>query len=604
MKLILSIMLLVSAGDAYAVVNPTGKTHNSANTVVCADGKRWTVCAPGNIPDGPAPTQDPYLAFSDLITGPDTGLGDGNGSGVIVTVWGQNLGSTQGSSTIQYRDSGGTARDGHVYYWKNADGTLPSGPANLYESHGMQEIAFSIPDSAVGAGTIEVTTSEGTTTLPFTVRAGSIYHVASTGNDSNDGSYGSPWLTVAQGDSTAGAGDTLYVHDVDTGAYGTRRAIYNNKGFSATEADQMAYTAYPNTRPTVGGHQAVYSYLTTGIVFSKFAVFSSTCPDETMTGCITGQGSDGIVTTEHGRIIGNSVTDTAGGCATGSSGAISGGYGRISNAKVFGNYVYDYGCIGSSDQHHTTYFTIRDNDGDSSHIAPEVAYNYLDNNRPKDGIHFFDENAGSGTECGQFTSTISIHDNVVKDQGSAGIFVESTCSWTNDVDIANNVLINTGLGSDNGTKMFGSAIVIRNGVDGTITLTNNTVYEWDREDYTDTIQACVNVAETNEALTLVFKDNVCYGLTDKPFFVIQDSAMEDNVSGAGNAFYTTAGTQVRAVPPTWDASKITADPLLTLTGSQISVGSGSPLINQSSATLTRDLYGTTRSTTSNVGAIQ
>ncbi len=597
MKYLLVLVMLVSMG-AQAVVTLNSKTHTKTGLTQCADGKWWSKCLPGNV------VQGAHLAFSDLITGPDTGLGDGNGSGVIVTVWGYNLGSSQGSSTIQYRDSANTARNGHVYYWKDADGTLPGGPANLYESHGMQEIAFSIPDSAVGAGTIEVTTSEGVTSLPFTVRAGNIYHVASNGNDSNDGSFASPWLTIEKGDSVTTAGDSLYVHDIDTGAYGVKRAIYNNAGFSATEANQMAYVGYPNTRPTVSGHQAVYSYLTTGLVFSKFAVFSSTCADETMTNCVAGGGSDGIVTSEHGRVIGNSVTDIAGGCASGQSGAISGGYGRISNAKVFGNYVYDYGCIGSNDLHHTTYFTIRDNDGDSSHIAPEVAYNYLDNNRPKDGIHFYDENVGSGTECGQFTSTISIHDNVIKDQGSAGIFVDSSCHWTNDVDIANNVLINTGLGSDNGTKMFGSAIVIRRGVDGTITLRNNTIYEWDRENYTDTRQACINVAEDNEALTLIINDNVCYGLEDKPFVYIDKAWMEDNVSGSGNAFYTTAGTQVRAVPPAWDASKITTDPLLTLTGSKISVGDGSPLINQSSTTLTSGLYGAIRGNTSNVGAIQ
>ena len=570
--------------------------------VTCADGKKWLLCAPGN---EPAASTAPYLAFSDLITGPDTGLGDGNGSGVIVTVWGFNLGSSQGSSTIQYRDSTNTARNGHVYYWKNADGVLPSGPANLYESHGMQEIAFSIPDSAVGAGTIEVTVDGDTSTLPFTVRAGGIYHVMPTGNDTTgDGSFASPWLTVGHGDATVGAGDTLYIHNVDTGAFDVRRGIYNNRGFSATEANQMAYVSFPNTRPTVSGHQNIYHYQTKGIVVSKYMVYSSTCSDETLTNCATSGGSDGIVATDHGRVIGNAVTDIAGGCATGQAGAITTGAEKVSNAKIFGNYIYDYGCINTNDLHHTTYITLRDNDLDRTYVAPELAYNYLKNNRPKNGIHFFDENAGSGTECGQFNSTISVHDNVIVDQGSAGIFVESNCGWTNDMDIYNNVLVNTGLGSDNGTKMFGSAVVLRNGVDGLIRFFNNTIYEWDRENYTDTQQSCVSIPETNEAFTLQFNDNVCYGLTDKPFFTITDVAMNDNVSGSGNAFYTTAGTQVRAVVPSWDLSAITADPLLTLLGSKITVGGGSPLINQSSTTVARGIYGAVRGATSNVGAIQ
>ena len=140
----------------------------------------------------------PVLLFSDLITGPDVGLGDGKGSGVIVTVWGQNLGSSQGDGTLEFCDSEGVCREGYLYYWKNADGNLPGGPANLFESHAMQEIAFSIPDSAQGTGEIQLTKGNRTSTLPFTVRAGTIYHVKSSGSDSGDGSWDNPWLTVGK----------------------------------------------------------------------------------------------------------------------------------------------------------------------------------------------------------------------------------------------------------------------------------------------------------------------------------------------------------------------------------------------------------------------
>ena len=71
---------------------------------------------------------NPILNFSDLISGPDTGLGDGLGSGVIVTFWGQNLGSSQSDSSITFTDAGGnTHSPAYVYYWKNADGALPGG---------------------------------------------------------------------------------------------------------------------------------------------------------------------------------------------------------------------------------------------------------------------------------------------------------------------------------------------------------------------------------------------------------------------------------------------------------------------------------------------
>lgn len=110
----------------------------------------------------------PALNFSDIESGPKTGNTDGVGSGAIVTIWGNYLGSSQGTSKIYVGDQEATA----IYYWKNADGQLPSGPADLYSSHKMQEIAFSIPATAPdGLTTIKVVVSGiETNTLPFTVR--------------------------------------------------------------------------------------------------------------------------------------------------------------------------------------------------------------------------------------------------------------------------------------------------------------------------------------------------------------------------------------------------------------------------------------------------
>ncbi len=626
-KLLLILTLL--AGTAYAVVNPTGKTHNSANTVVCADGKRWTVCAPGNIPDGPAPEGDPYLAFSDLITGPDTGLGDGNGSGVIVTVWGQNLGSTQGSSTIQYRDSTNTARNGHVYYWKNADGTLPSGPANLYESHGMQEIAFSIPDSALGAGTIEVTVDGDTSTLPFTVRAGSIYHVTSSGNDSTgDGSFASPWLTVEKGDSTAGAGDTLYIHDIST--YGSvadsgstkERGYYNNTGFQATEANQFAYVSYPGKRANIYAKHGVAMYLTTGIVSSKLSVKASNCADETLVGC-TESGTLGISPSDWGRVVGNSVTDRDGMCASGQAGAISGGINTVEGAKVFGNHIYEYGCENSSKLHHTTYLTIRDGDGDKS-IAPfEMGWNYLKDNPTKNGIHVFDEDNSHTSSCGDLTGDLLLHDNVVVDQGSNGIFYGVNCGWTQNTYIYNNLVIRSGYESDvdcvSNCGSYGSGITLEDGENlGDIHLFNNTVIDWDNDNQESALQTCIGVQGGGNATDFIINDNACLTAKDREFFQAFDFSAQSilnllaKTTGNGNAFFTTASNPARAVVPAWESNAITTDPLLTVTGSKVEVGSLSPLKSMSTRatfgsplkTLTHDLYGTARTATTSVGAIQ
>ena len=631
-KLLLLLTLL--AGTAYAVVNPTGKTHNVGNTVVCADGKRWTVCAPGNIPDGPAPTQDPYLAFSDLITGPDTGLGDGNGSGVIVTVWGQNLGSTQGSSTIQYRDSGGTARDGHVYYWKNADGTLPSGPANLYESHGMQEIAFSIPDSAVGAGTIEVTVDGDTSTLPFTVRAGSIYHVTPSGNDSTgDGSFANPWLTVGHADNTVPAGSTMYIHDVTTGNFtSTDMAIYTNLGTSDSSlAAQYSYISYPNTRPEAIGARGFNNYNGSkgfdGIVISKYSVFAAeadTDANDLPTG-VRENVTFGIAGSKDGRAVGNYVTDehpsdTNGACPDGQQAAITGNASsrdQISNWKVFGNQIHEYGCSGTNKQHHTTYFSIRSAEDNLQLVAPEVAYNYLKDNQASGGLHYFDENIG-GTLCGDFTTTFKFHNNVVVDQVGPGIANYSKCPTTTAFEYYNNIVINAGVYPPNNsllsstkqlTNFQGVFIGQSTGAEAstsTLTFNNNIISGWNDSEQAGVVDSCIGFVASEGTLTINWDDNICITDKDKPFIQsnYQGTSLESRISGGGNVWYTSAGTQVNAVSPTWDATKITSDPLITQTGSKLSIGNGSPVINASSTTLPLDVYGTTRGASSNVGAVQ
>ncbi|MGB7769558.1 MAG: DUF1565 domain-containing protein, partial [Verrucomicrobiia bacterium] len=45
--------------------------------------------------------------------------------------------------------------------------------------------------------------------LNANVLSAATYYVSKTGNDSNNGSQGAPWLTVSKAASTASAGDTV-----------------------------------------------------------------------------------------------------------------------------------------------------------------------------------------------------------------------------------------------------------------------------------------------------------------------------------------------------------------------------------------------------------
>ncbi|MFC6684923.1 hypothetical protein ACFQGA_10875 [Marinobacter koreensis] len=561
----------------------------------------------------------PKLAFSDLISGPDVGLGDPRGSGVVVTVWGQNLGSTQDESKIEFCDSTSVCRKGFVFYWKNADGNLPSGPSDLFKSHRMQEIAFSIPKSAPGAGEIKVTVNNQTSQLPFTVRSGNIYHVMKSGNDeAGDGSFSSPWATVAKADGIATAGDTIYIHDVDTyGDNQTGRVFYNNRGFKANTKNQFVYASYPGTRARLYGKIGVHMYLTTGIVSSKLSVFTSNCPDETLDGCVE-RGTVGITPSDWGRVIGNELTDRPGMCSSGQAGAISGGIDHVEGAKVFGNYIHDYGCPRTGKLHHTTYFTIRDNQNDKTIASWELGWNFLINNHAKNGLHFYDENVGSGTECGDLSTNMRIHDNVIQNQGGAGIQVESACGWTQNTYIENNILINVGLPIDTDCSFncgnVSSAIVVGDQTDhgllGNVYISNNTVYGWDSKKQTDTLAACIVLRGSGDSAKVFFNDNICTNFHDSEFVKTHSFSPSvdhsDNISGSNNIFYIANSSlnNSGSVPSSFDRS-IFSDPLISLYNSLISIEEASPALGKSGSSLSFDIYGTKRpSSGSALGAVE
>ena len=565
--------------------------------------------------DGDTP---PRLAFSDLISGPSTGLGDQKGSGVVVTIWGQLLGSSQAESTIEFCDATGVCRDAHVYYWKNADGKLPSGPANLYESHKMQEVAISIPESAAGLGRIEVTVRGQSASLPFTVRPGAIYHVKNNGDDSSgDGSWSNPWRTVAKADSTATAGDTLYIHNVTTTSDGDPgRVFYNNRGFKANTTNQFAYVSYPGTRAELYGKDGVHVYNTTGIVTSKLSVFASNCADESLEGCRE-RGTVGIAPSDWGRVIGNKITDRPGMCASGQAGAISGGINTVEGAKIFGNHIHDYGCPNTGKLHHTTYLTIRDNRNDKEIESWEMGWNYLKDNWAKNGLHFYDENVTSGTECGDLTTDMLVHDNVVVNQGGAGIFIASACGWTQDSYVYNNVLINVGLPVDVDCTFncgdVGSAIVISDigerGLRGNVYLNNNTVYGWDKDNLDNTLQSCIVLRGSGDNANVFINDNICHTDFDKPFittFSFSESVNHtDNLFGANNIWYTSVASPTRALIPQWTQDPVRGDPKLSISGpSIIKVGEASSALMSRLSEHTHDIYGIKRNPRSTIGAVE
>lgn len=586
----------------------------------------------------------PTLAFSDLISGPSTGLGDGLGSGVIVTVWGYKLDPNIGNpSLLICQNQTECAEPAYTYYWKDADGTTPSGPANLFKSHQMQEIAFSIPELPNGAAEIVFSNQFGVSVLPFTIRDGDIYHIKQSGDDASGiGSFDNPWQTVSKADSEStnlSPGSTLYIHNVLTGDEDTQRAIYNNNANSMSSLDaQFSYVAYPGFQPEVIGGLGFSVYAggedkTEGFVVSKLSFFTAEA-DEDENGQPTNHrpfgSSWGIHGTKDGRAIGNFITDThqddeTGACPDGEHGAITGGAQNsdgISNFKVFGNHIDDYGCKGTSRFHHTTYFTIRSASDNRQLVAPEIAWNYLTNNTASAGLHFYDENhAGFGQDCGQFTTTFKVHNNVIINQSGVALSLGAACPMTTKFEYENNLVVDSGQLAD-----FDDSIVNVNvnaavsisihepGVSSDISFTNNMFWGWNAEAESPNAMACLNLLAKYDNVNVNWNSNICYSEieTDLVYIPDFDNDITAKLTGENNLWYVPSQidengviTELADLVPTTFANSILQAPEYTIENDQLAIGQFSPLIGVIQESSGVDIYGNNRgSATTTIGPVE
>lgn len=574
----------------------------------------------------------PYLAFSDLISGPSTGLGDNLGSGVIVTIWAQNAKAAEGDRQLIFRDSNNKLHEPYIYYWKAADGKLPSGPADLDESHKMTEIAFSVPQAPIGDSQIFIKVDgKESNHLPFSVRAGKIYHVKSTGSSGNDGSWAMPWRNPSVAVNKAPSGSTIYIHDVDTGNFsdpGARGIYWNNAKAASTSDSQFAIVAYPGFQPKVIAQKAIENYKTSGMVISKLDIYASNYLNVDENGQPFGKviqsspgDTYGIQTSRFGRIVANKIGDIPGGCASKWNGAINGNRSRVEDVKIFGNEVYDYGCNGTSKFHHTTYLSVRS--GNNMIVdAWEWGYNYLHGNKAKFGIHNYDEGAG----CGDLRGDLRIHDNVIVDQAGAGISVGSSCGWSMDVIIENNILVNVGLAADwDGVNPDTSegpengGIALRDyGLTGKYYIRNNLIYQYTADGQTVGGRGCLNFNGGADNIEVFWNNNICFTNDDIAFIGSTDIAKNklDNVSGSNNVWYYSGKGGSEARVPSWDSAPLTSDPQFEMIDMKMVIRENSPLLgvvdNNSGkysksnyfSSRIRDIYGVRRPPMGSVGPVE
>lgn len=493
---------------------------------------------------GLAQSVPPRIFFSDLTSGPNTG--GQNNKGAFVTVWGRNFGTSRGTSTV----------------------TIGGGLADNYPVWTDTKIVFQLGASAA-TGNIVVATSTGSSNgVPFTIRAGNIYFVATGGNDNNNGSYATPWGTIANAKDSIAAGDIAYILNgvaqtaVDN--YNASLAIVSG----GTTAAPKALVAYPGATATVGTNSLSYAIRTPAVSGGKdYWVISGLT--------LRGQSAVDLVGVTGWRVVGNDMS-----CPNGSGQAACFHTDTTTQLKFLGNYVHNVGdAAGSIDKYfHAVYFTTNSN-------SIEAAWNTVVPNPNK-------STTSGGCRAIQFYSTggadqydLHVHDNLVHDAICDGINFATVNPTQGTVEAYNNVVYHVGTGPDPGNGASNYACLLTGSGAGSSTAVqvyNNTFYDCGLRGTSDS-GAVTLYTPTN------LRNNVIYQLSGEKY--VGGSGQFNNPTGNNNLWFGVGSA------PTSTTTNYNSDPLFVGAASanfRIQATSPAKDVGVTIASLTTDFDGTIR----------
>lgn len=475
----------------------------------------------------------PRIFYTDLQSGPNTG--GQNNQGVFVTIWGTGFGASQGASTVTV--GGGTVNNCPVW-----------GAAWLW----YQKITCQIGSSAA-TGNIVVTVGGQASTCEnvdigcsFTVRTGNIYFVSTSGSDSANGSFSTPWKTVVKCKSSMVAGDTCYamngVTQTSQDNYGACFAVMS----AGSSGKPIALVAYPGASVTIGSSSCQYAMRTPSISGGPFANW--TISQINFAG-LSNQSLD-LTSTNNWRLVGNDMTcpNTPGGqsaCWETSATA--------SNIYAFGNHLHNFPS--NDKQYHGFYFSDNVN-----HVW--VGWN---------SIH------DGGCRGIQFHSTgnpnlydLHVHDNLIYNIRCDGINMATIAPQNGPVEVYNNVVFHAGTGPDYSTQgpssytCIASPGITNSGSPGTGTAQfySNTLSDCSSRGTSggSTTQGAISVV--NGSPSVAIHNNIIVTVSgDSGGYLTSDSS-SSLVSGSNNLCFGSG-----ACPSSFGSGNISADPLFVLASS-------------------------------------
>ena len=460
-----------------------------------------------------AQTASPAIFFTDLSSGPNSGGESVSGfAGAYVTIYGNNFGTSQGSSTVTLNGasclrvvSWGTS---WLWYQKIVVqlGSSCSSGNFVVTVNGVNSTAASI-------------TVNGTTInqSAFTVRSGNIRCVSSSGNDSNSGSFGSCWATIQHAIQTISAGDIAYIQTL-TNSDGC--AQYNaalcllSQGSSGSP---KAIVAYPGATITVSTSQS-YGLRTPSV--------SGPGPYWVIAGLtITSQTESLSLLQSNLRVVANvlacpSGTGTAA-CYEGESDGSSTGH------QIYGNQWNQSGSTNfSSDSktYHGLYISAGQNHFD-------IGWNDVHNTLGGRGIQFYNEGVDG--------SDIHIHDNLIHDTTLDGINLNGVNANNGPVEVFNNVEYNVGKGPDppDGAGIYSCLNLEANGSPTTKVLVyNNTCYNAGFASTSNPSQS----GAWSLYVPATMDNNLTYETSGNSYFT--SDAGCGQASGSNNDFFGNGGT--------------------------------------------------------------
>ena len=507
-----------------------------------------------------AQTQPPQLFFTDLDSAPNAGGENVSGfAGAYVTLYGNFLGATQGSSTVTWNgqnclrvlpSTGNYGGWGSLYFW--------------YQRVIVQIGSGCTPGSGNFVVTVNGTASNG---IPFTVRStGKIFFVATNGSDSASGGSATPFATMTHCKSAMNAGDTCYVMNGVTAATTDNYDAALAFTTGGTAGNPIALVGYPGAVATVGTSSISYSFRVPNINVSANYV--------TLAGLFfSGSDQSDATNSTNWRVVGNNFQCPN---ANGQTGCFTSH--EISTLAFLGNEVTNVGVVAASKLQHAVYLS-----SDTNHVA--LAWNYIHDNRSCRAIQFHSSplnGGGASDPTGHNQFDLSVHDNLIHDDPCDGLNFATVDPSQGKVEAYNNVIYHVGLGpapadGDGDYSCIYLPYITNTGPvgGGTVEIYNNTLYDCGSHAASFGNNGAFVIGGGETSLLVRIRNNVMYQLGTEPFGT-GGGWSSTYVSGSNNLAFTTGGLTA----PSFLTGNIVADPLFF--GASIAnfhLQSGSPAID-------------------------